>query len=189
MCSWCHHLMCDLPRTTLVSVYCLMRTARCDCGSHPACKHKHTYMHTHIHAYRQPPRLSSPTTLPPPIRRLTSKPAVILPFVYSHVVWLKKCISAWFHCPLSRGRRPITRWQIGPTWLHSGKVNTRCGPPAHTQKKVWASGPPLKRQWNRVWAFGPYWVDNEIKLKYIFLNRQRDYTQKVGLLQVWTSAS
>jgi len=35
----------------------------------------------------------SPPTLPPPLRRLKSKPALILPFAYGHVVWLKKCIS------------------------------------------------------------------------------------------------
>jgi len=32
-------------------------------------------------------------------------------------------------------------------------------------------------------------VDSEIKVKYIFLTRQHYHTQKVGLMQVWTSAA
>ena len=32
-------------------------------------------------------------------------------------------------------------------------------------------------------------MDSEIKVKYIFLTRQHDHTQKVGLMQGWTSAA
>ena len=93
-------------------------------------RHTHTYMHMHIHAYRPPPRLPSPPTLPPPLRHLTSKPALILPFVYGHVVWSKKCISPWFHCPLSGGRTTLyftVFWAVGrrPT------PSSECGPEAH----------------------------------------------------------
>jgi len=95
-------------------------------------RHTHTYMHMHIHAYRPPPRLPSPPTLPPPLRHLTSKPALILPFVYGHVVWSKKWISPWFHCPLSGGRTTLyftVFWAVGrrPT------PSSECGPEAHTQ--------------------------------------------------------
>jgi len=76
---------------------------------------------THIHAYAHTCILTTAAAavaakecsrLPLPLRRLTSKHALILPLVYGHVVWLTKCISPWFHCPLSGGRRPTLYFTV-----------------------------------------------------------------------------
>jgi len=119
-----------------------------DTKTHNLCTNMHT--HTHTHVYKRMDvyiymyvhtciyicihmwRLPSPPTLPPPLGRLTSKPALILPFVYGHVVWLKKCISPWFHCPLSGDRRPTLHYTVFWAVGRRPTPSPECGPEAHT---------------------------------------------------------
>ena len=72
----------------------------------------HMYMYALLEPSYAQLRLPSPPTLQLPLRRLTSKLALVLPFVYGHVLWLKKCISSWFHCQLSGGRRPTLYFTV-----------------------------------------------------------------------------
>ena len=122
-----------LTRSTSVEGYCLRikREARkiAECTSYTSCvllsfSSRGNIVwetQTHIHAYAHTCILTTAAAavaakecsrLPLPLRRLTSKHALILPLVYGHVVWLTKCISPWFHCPLSGGRRPTLYFTV-----------------------------------------------------------------------------